>query len=50
MKGKVAAKTDMCIGCGYCFQVCPTGALHVEKEKILSSVFEEHGINRGSEQ
>ncbi len=50
MKGKVAAKTDMCIGCGYCFQVCPTGALHVEKEKILSSVFEERGINRGSEQ
>ena len=50
MKGKVAAKSDMCIGCGYCFQVCPTGALHVEKEKILSSVFEEHGINRGSEQ
>ena len=28
--------------------LCPTGALSVEKEKILASVFEEHGIKRGS--
>ena len=47
MKEKAAVKTDKCIGCGYCFQVCPTGALSVEKEKILASVFEEHGIQRG---
>ena len=39
MKGKAAVKTDRCIGCGYCFQVCPTEALHVEKGDILASAF-----------
>ena len=47
LKNKKAEKTDRCIGCGYCFQVCPTEALYVNKEEILTSVFEENSINRG---
>lgn len=41
MKGAFAEKKDRCIGCGYCFQVCPTGALNVDAGGILSSVFDE---------
>ena len=29
-----------CIGCGYCFQVCPTEALHVPAGDILAKAFE----------
>ena len=43
-----AYKTDKCIGCGYCFQVCPTQALYVDKKGILRSAFEEAGIRRGN--
>ena len=39
---------EACIGCGYCFQVCPTQALYVDKKGILRSAFEEAGIRRGN--
>ncbi|MBO6049342.1 MAG: 4Fe-4S binding protein [Spirochaetales bacterium] len=41
MDGKKARKTANCIGCGYCFQVCPTKALEVDAAGILKSAFEE---------
>ena len=30
-----AAKTTNCVGCGYCFSVCPTGALTVDRKAVL---------------
>jgi len=33
-----ARKTDACLGCGYCFQVCPTGALAVPSDEIQSRI------------
>lgn len=42
MTEKYAQKTEKCIGCGYCFQVCPTGALKVNAGEILASVFDEN--------
>ena len=48
IKERKAYKTDKCIGCGYCFQVCPTQALYVDKKGILRSAFEEAGIRRGN--
>ena len=46
--GKPVVDQDKCIGCGYCFQVCPTQALYVDKKGILRSAFEEAGIRRGN--
>ena len=40
IKDRKAVKTDKCIGCGYCFQVCPTEALHVNAGDILAKPFE----------
>ena len=37
------ADKNKCIGCGYCFQVCPTGALHVDAGGILAKPFENAG-------
>jgi len=37
---KKARKTDSCIGCGYCFQVCPTKALEVDAAGILKSAWD----------
>ena len=42
LEGRKARKTENCIGCGYCFQVCPTGALKVDARGILKSSFEEN--------
>ena len=30
-----------CVGCGYCFQVCPTGALDAPAGDILASAYPE---------
>ena len=46
--GLVSVDADKCIGCGYCFQVCPTQALYVDKKGILRAAFEEAGIERGN--
>ncbi len=40
VRNGLAEKLEGCIGCGYCFQVCPTKALHVDAGNILSSVFD----------
>jgi len=32
-------KAESCIGCGYCCQVCPTGALKVNAGEILAAPF-----------
>ena len=39
MQDGLAVKSDACVGCGYCFQVCPTGALAVPAGDILASAF-----------
>ena len=35
---------DWCIGCGYCFQVCPTGALSADVKKALAEPFIKRGM------
>jgi dihydropyrimidine dehydrogenase (NAD+) subunit PreA len=41
----LAAKGDNCIGCGYCFQVCPTGALSLPQAgDIVAEAFEERTV------
>jgi len=39
----IAEKPQTCTGCGYCFQVCPTGALYVDAGKVLAEAWEQRG-------
>jgi dihydropyrimidine dehydrogenase (NAD+) subunit PreA len=41
MEDNLAVKSHACVGCGYCFHVCPVGALEVPAGDILASVFAE---------